>query len=119
MLLPYESKTQIAFRKGSQSKAYWGAWAAYGEKLADAGVLAGGSALELPADARTVRSQGGTSRISTGSYAATKDQLTGYLILRVKTMAEAQRWEAACPAVQNGEAVEIRPTVAQMAEEMQ
>ncbi|MBC8102592.1 MAG: hypothetical protein H7Z41_08400 [Cytophagales bacterium] len=119
MLLPYETKAQLAARTGAAQKNYWGTWAAYGKKLAEAGVLAGGSALQSPSDARTLRTRNGKPQITTGAYSDTKEQITGYLTLRVGSMDEALRWAAECPAVKNGGAVEIRPTVPTMASDRQ
>ena len=118
MILPYETKAEIAERTGANPKAYWGKWADFGKKLAEAGVLAGGSALQNPSAARTVRLKDGKPQIRDGAYGDAKEQLSGYFTIQTDSMEEAVRWASQRPAVVNGGAVEVRPTVPQMASDM-
>ena len=59
------------------------------------------------ADARTVRLRQGRLLVTDGPFAETREQLGGYYLIEAKSMAEAQKWAARCPAAIWGH-VEIR-----------
>jgi hypothetical protein len=62
-LLVYESKSDLATRTDpDKSPAYWAAYSDYAKKMADAGILRGGSALSIDADTKTVTVVEGKSR---------------------------------------------------------
>ena len=81
----YETPAELAKRSAptEAGKAYWAAFAAYGEALAKAGVPRGGAALATPADATT-------------------ETLSGYFVIDVANDAEAAGWAAKAPSVAHG-----------------
>ena len=87
---------------------YMGAWTAYARMLAEAGLLKGGTALQLPDTAVTLRMQDGERLIQDGPYAETKEQLGGFFIIDVANRDAALDWAARCPIAPGG-AIEIRP----------
>lgn len=81
----YETPAELAKRtaQNDAGKAYWAAFADYGQALAKAGVLRGGAALAVPAN-------------------ATADTLSGYFIIDVASDADAAAWAAKAPSVAHG-----------------
>lgn len=105
-MLIYESDADFeAYRKKDE---YWAAWKAYHQSLVQAGVIAGGNALQEPSTGTTVRVNVGTRHVQDGPYADTKEQLGGFIVLEVDSLDAALDWAARCPAAATG-AVEIRP----------
>jgi hypothetical protein len=111
-LLIYESPEAFAARKNDDNDPYLGAWRAYYKALVDAGVYAGGDALELPETGTTIQVEQGKRRVQDGPYADTKEQLAGILVLDLSSQAAAFEWAARCPAASLG-AVEVRPLALQ------
>ena len=113
-LLLHETPDALARRDDPEGGAsYWGAYAAYGKALADAGVLVGGAALHGGAAATTLRLGGGARDVQDGPFADTKEQLGGYFVIEVADLDDALDWAARSP-IGDG-AVEIRPVVPLMA----
>lgn len=106
-LLIYESPELFAARKNDENDPYLGAWRAYYNALVEAGIYAGGDALEVPETGTTVRVKQGERRVQDGPYADTKEQLAGILILELPSLDAALDWAARCPAA--SAAVEVRP----------
>jgi len=75
------------------------------------GVFQGAEPLAPTTTATTVRVQNGTSLITDGPFAETKEQLAGYYILDCENLDEAIEWAAKIPtACKGGEGcIEIRP----------
>ena len=110
-ILIYESDADFKTRTDeSRNGAYWGAYRAYTQALAEAGVMAGGAALQLPRAATTVRQSGGKRQVQDGPFADTKEQLGGYYVIDVPDLDKALEWAARCPAAATG-AVEVRPNL--------
>ena len=107
-MLIYETEADFDSRTSERKDAYWGAWRAYHQALVQAGVIAGGNALQPPATGTTVRVGGGKRHVQDGPFADTKEQLGGFILLDVPSLDEALGWAARCPAAATG-AVEIRP----------
>ena len=72
--------------------------------------MVGGSALQPPAVATTVRQRDGKRQVQDGPYAETKEQLGGYYEIEVADLDTALDWAARCPAASTG-AVEVRPNL--------
>jgi len=109
-ILIYETEADFGARSNEKKEAFWGAWRAYHQALVEAGVLIGGSALQPPATATTVRVKGSRRDVQDGPYADTKEQVGGYLVLEVPSLDAALDWAARCPAASTG-AVEVRPVL--------
>jgi hypothetical protein len=75
-------------------------------QAAGAWVFAGGL---LPADSATVvRTEGGTTTMTDGPFAETKERLGGFWVLQCADLDEALAWAAKCSAACMGP-VEVRP----------
>ncbi|MFZ4508164.1 MAG: YciI family protein [Fimbriimonas sp.] len=104
----YESPADFERRESAEAPAYWGAWSAYIDELADAKVLVpgAGAALQPPSTATVVRGKD----IQDGPVADTREQLAGFLLITVPSLDEAIVWAGKAPASVDG-AVEIRPVL--------
>ena len=98
-ILLYETEADFAARKAvPRDEKYWGAYRAYTQALTDAGVMAGGAALQPGHAATTVRQHNGTRAVQDGPYAEAKEQLGGYYVIDVPDLDTALDWAARCPA---------------------
>ena len=88
--------------------AYIGRWTAVDKAFKDAGVFAGGEALEPSTTATRVRVRGGKTETMDGPFAETKEQLGGYYILDCKNLDEAIEYAAMIPVEETG-TIEVRP----------
>ena len=84
MILLYSDETQVPeFAPGSpEFEATMGEWMAFNQTLIDSGQFIGGASL-APTDTATVvaKSFGGSSAVTDGPYAETKEQLGGFYIV--------------------------------------
>ncbi len=108
-LLIYEDAAGFAARTGPEQAAYWGAWTAYAQAVAAAGVMAGGKGLLPPSAATTVRVRDGDRQVQDGPFADTKEQLGGFFLLDVPDLDAALAWAARAPVVRGS--VEVRPAL--------
>ena len=110
-VLVYETDADFAARTDdAQKAAYWGAFSAYSQALAEAGVISGGAALHPPQTSTTVRLSDSQPQVQDGPYADTKEQLGGFFLLEVADLDAALEWAARCPAAATG-AIEVRPVL--------
>jgi hypothetical protein len=70
----------------------------------------GGSGLQLPETATTLRLQKGQRQVQDGPFADTKEQLGGYFIINVPDVDTALDWAARIPAAP-GSVIEVRPNL--------
>jgi hypothetical protein len=111
MLLIYTREDALA--KSSQEEMQQvmnGHWAVMREARAQ-GALEAAEPLAGTNTATTVRVQNGTSVITDGPFAETKEQLAGYYILDCKNLDEAISWAGKIPTACGGleGCVEVRP----------
>lgn len=105
-----ESPERLALRSDPNgAEAYWSAFAAYGEALQQAGVMVGGSAVELPGAGMLVRTRSGA--VAREPAPSAGETLGGYFVIEAKDLAAAVAWAERCPAVLHG-SVEVRPNAA-------
>jgi hypothetical protein len=110
-ILVYETPIELGARTDQRRQpAYWGAYRAYTQALKEAGIMVGGSGLQPPAVATTVRQRDGKRQVQDGPYAETKEQLGGYYEIEVADLDTALDWAARCPAAATG-VVEVRPNL--------
>jgi hypothetical protein len=81
---------------------------AYDEQLRANGHFAGGEALQPPHDALTLYWKNGKVAVTDGSYAETKEQLGGILVLEARDLNHAVQLMSQHPGVKYGP-WEIRP----------
>lgn len=86
--------------------AYW----AFEDEVIAAEVHLDSKALQPPAASSVVRVRDGETLISDGPFAETKEYISGYFLIDVDSLEEAQRWAAKIPGAKYG-AVEIRPVL--------
>ena len=91
-----------------EQKRWLGAYRAYVEAMAKAGVLVVGNGLQPTSTATTVRVVEGRTQVLDGPYADTKEQLAGFHIIDVADLDAAISWAARCPTAIHG-VVEVRP----------
>lgn len=108
-ILVYETAADFAARTDPARQAeYWGAYTKYAQALAQAGVAAGGNALQPPTTGTTLRIRGDRHDVQDGPFADTKEQLGGMFVIEAPDLDTAMQWAARCPAASWG-AVEVRP----------
>jgi hypothetical protein len=83
---------------------------AYGEALAAAGIVRGGSELAPVSSSTTLRFTNGKPKMLDGPFAETKEQLGGYYLIETENLEQALEWAAKMPGMTGG-AVEVRPLV--------
>lgn len=108
MLMIYGDETAEQSMTEAQGNEMMGAYKAYSEALAKAGVMVGGERLKPAASATTVRVANGKTEVLNGPYADTKEQLGGYYLINVPDLDAALSWAARCPGASHG-TVEVRP----------
>ena len=112
VLLIHESPAEWAQRNDpAQASAYWGAYTAYGQALAQAGIIRGGAGLQPPSTSTSLRLKDGQRVIQDGPFADTKEQLGGFYKIEVPDLETALEWAARCPAMDFGGVVEVRPEI--------
>ncbi len=90
---------------------HWlGAYKAYMEAMAKAGVLKSSNGLQPTALATTVRVTNGKAQVLDGPYADSKEQLGGFHIIEVADLDAAIAWAARSPTALHG-VVEVRPVM--------
>jgi hypothetical protein len=88
---------------------HWlGAYIAYMEAMAAAGVLKESTGLKPTSAATTVRVANGKTQMLDGPYADSKEQLGGFHIIDVADLDAAISWAARSPTALHG-VVEVRP----------
>jgi hypothetical protein len=110
MLLIYGDESKWAELSPDQLSAEMGAYFAYTQELAKAGVLVAGDELQPVATAKTVSLETGKQKVVDGPFAETKETLGGYYLVKAETVEEALAWAAKCPGAKYGR-IEVRPVV--------
>jgi hypothetical protein len=108
MILIYDNEKAWETMPESAGKEIFGAYMAYTEEMAKAGVLRAGDALKPTATATTIRVRDGKTLKTDGPFAETKEQLGGYYLIEVPNLEEALKWAAKCPSAKVG-SIEVRP----------
>jgi hypothetical protein len=84
---------------------------AYGqamESMRSGGALQGGERLRFTGEAASVRVRNGSTLVTDGPFAETKEALGGFFLVDVKDRAEAVAYAAKIPGALHG-TVEVRP----------
>ncbi len=110
-ILVYESPAELAKREDPvHAAAYWGAYQAYAQALAEAGVARGGAGLQPPSTGTALRIRGSERQIKDGPFADTKEHLGGMFLIETADLDSALLWAARCPSAATG-SVEVRPVL--------
>ncbi len=111
MLLFTESAADFALRNDpDKAPAYWGAWTAYVDALAESGIMVSGAGLQPPETATTVRVRDGKRQVHDGPYAESKEMLAGFFIVEVPDLDAALDWAARAPCASYA-STEVRPVL--------
>ncbi len=108
ILLIYENEKRWEAASRNDLEKVLADHGAYGEAMANAGVMRGGAELKPTATATSIRFNGGKPKTVDGPFAETKEQLGGYYVIEVDNLEQAIEWAEKMPAMQDG-VVEIRP----------
>lgn len=112
MVLIYDDERRWVDAPEAVVRQTLAAYGAYAERLAQAGVLRGGSELAPTTSATTLRVRGGKVLATDGPFAETREQLGGYYLIEAKDLDEAVKIAARIPdaKIANG-CIEIRPVM--------
>ena len=108
MLMDYVNEAGWPQLSKDEQRHWLGAYKAYLEAMAQAGVLRESSGLQTTAAATTVRVAAGKTQVLDGPYADSKEQLGGFHIIDVADLDAAIAWAARSPTALHG-VVEVRP----------
>jgi hypothetical protein len=107
-LLIYGEESTWADMSEAEMRRIYSEHEAYGNALAKAGALCGGSELAPSTQATTIRFANGKHNLTDGPFAETREQLGGFYLIDVDDLDEALAWARRMPAMTSG-AVEVRP----------
>ena len=116
MILFNETARDFALRSDpARAPAHMGAWAAYIDAMAKAGIIVHGNGLMPPETGTIVRVRNGVRSLQDGAvqdgpYADSKEQVGGYFILEVPDLDTALEWAARSPSASYASA-EVRPVM--------
>lgn len=108
ILMDYVSEGGWPELTREEQERWLGAYKAYMEAMAKAGVLRTSAGLQPTSAATTVRVTNGKSQVLDGPYADSKEQLGGFHIIDVPDLDAALSWAARSPTALHG-VVEVRP----------
>src|SRR3984893_18155827 len=106
VLLIYGSEALAQEERAAIMRAH----SAFLQEVQQRGLLTGGAALQPTSSATTVRVRDGTTMITDGPFAETKEQLAGFYILNCEDLDEAIAMATRIPDVVAG-SIEIRPVM--------
>lgn len=113
VLLVNEGSEGLAIRRDPERVGpYLGGLGAFAKSAAEAGILAGGAALDLPETALCVRNIDGHRDVQEGAVSSSEAQLGGFFVLNVADLDTALAWAARCPVAPGG-VIEVRPALPQ------
>jgi hypothetical protein len=108
MLMDYVHEAGWPQLTAAEQEHWLGAYRAYMEAMAEAGVLKSSSGLYPTSSATTVRVANGKTQVLDGPYADSKEQLGGFHFIEVEDLDAAITWAARSPTALHG-VVEVRP----------
>ncbi len=89
---------------------YLARFGAFSKEVEDAGVFVAGEPLESVTNASTVSIRDGSTSVTDGPFAETKEQLGGFYILDCPNLDVALEYAAKIPAAEHGR-IEVRPVL--------
>jgi len=108
LLLLYSAENAGPAEGTPEQAAEMQKWFAYSSELTEAGVHLAGDALHGTDTATTVQVRDGSTVVTDGPFAETKEVLGGFYMIDVENLDEAKKWAAKVPLAPYG-SVEIRP----------
>lgn len=119
MIIFNETARDFALRSDpARAPAHMGAWAAYIDAMAQAGIIVHGNGLMPPETGTIVRVRDGVRSLQDGAvqdgpYADSKEQVGGYFIVEVPDLDTALEWAARSPSASYA-STEVRPVMPPM-----
>src|SRR5580698_3174829 len=110
MLMDYVGEAGWPQLSKEEQEHWLGAYKAYMQAMAKAGVLKSSNGLFPTSSATTVRVRSDKPQVLDGPYADSKEQLGGFHIIEVPDLDAAISWAARSPTALHG-VVEVRPVV--------
>jgi hypothetical protein len=110
VLLDYVNESGWPVLSRDEQEHWLGAYRAYMQAMAEAGVLKSSQGLHPTASATTVRTTDQKTQVLDGPYAESKEQLGGFHIIEVADLDAALTWAARSPTALHG-VVEVRPVM--------
>ena len=104
MALIYSAEGSEAGYEGDMMADY----GQFTQEAVAAGVFKAGDALMPVSDASSVQVRGGSTAVTDGPFAETKEVLGGYYLLECADLDEAIKWAAKIPTAKYG-TIEVRP----------
>jgi len=117
MLLDYVQESGWTVLTRTEQEHWLGAYIAWKDAMAKAGVLQSASGLQPTTTATTVRMARGAPQVLDGPYADTREQLGGFHLIEVADLDAAISWAARSPTALHG-VVEVRPAMETSLEEL-
>jgi hypothetical protein len=108
MLLIYDDPHFYATASEADVNAEMGEYFAFSQLLVEQGEMVGGDPLQGIDTATTVSVANGSTLVTDGPFAETKEVLGGYYIVNVASLERAQELAAMIPAARHGK-IEVRP----------
>jgi hypothetical protein len=108
LLMDYVNEAGWPQLSAAEQERWLGAYRAYMEAMAKAGVLRTSTGLMPTSTATTVRTTGGKTEVLDGPYADSKEQVGGFHVIDVADLDAALSWAARSPTSLHG-VVEVRP----------
>ena len=108
MLMDYVGEAGWPQLSKEEQEHWLGAYKAYMQAMAKAGVLKSSNGLFPTSSATTVRVANGKPQVLDGPYADSKEQLGGFHIIEVPDLDAAISWASRSPTALHG-VVEVRP----------
>jgi hypothetical protein len=108
MLMDYVGEAGWPQLTKEEQEHWLGAYKAYMQAMAKAGVLKNSNGLYPTSSATTVRVANGKPQVLDGPYADSKEQLGGFHIIEVPDLDAAISWASRSPSALHG-VVEVRP----------
>ena len=87
------------------------AYEAFAQEVSARGAMRGGSELQSPTTATTVRVRGDETLVTDGPFAETKEYLGGLFLVECDDLDAAIEIAAKIPAARTGGAIEVRPVI--------
>ena len=110
VLLDYVNESGWPALTRAEQEHWLGAYRAFMEAMAKAGVLKSSSGLYPTSSATTVRVANDKPQVLDGPYTDSKEQLGGFHIIEVADLDAALAWAARSPTALHG-VVEVRPVM--------
>ncbi|MCU1399560.1 MAG: hypothetical protein JWN62_2669 [Acidimicrobiales bacterium] len=108
LLLADDPDLAAAARASDDGQAVMQEYFAFTTRIAESGELVAGDALHDVPTASTLRIRGGSTTVTDGPFAETKEQIGGFYVVEVPSLDRALELAAQIPAAKTG-SVEVRP----------